>query len=75
MSVIVKYHIHAESPYQEYMQSVHGKALFEKGLVSFAAVCTDCHGVHNIQGVGEPHLAAKKPETCGKCHVLDLRRI
>jgi len=70
MSVVVKYHIHAESPYQEYMQSVHGKALFEKGLVSFAAVCTDCHGVHNIQGVGEPHLAAKRPETCGKCHSL-----
>jgi len=70
MSVIVKYHIHAESPYQEYMQSVHGKAVFEKGLVSFAAVCTDCHGVHNIQGVGEPHLAAKNPETCGKCHSL-----
>lgn len=70
MSVIVKYHIHAESPYQEYMQSVHGKALFQKGLASFAAVCTDCHGVHNIQGVGEPHLAAKNPETCGKCHTL-----
>jgi len=70
MSVIVKYHIHAEAPYQEYMQSVHGKAVFEKGLVSFAAVCTDCHGVHNIQGVGEPHLAARNPETCGKCHSL-----
>jgi len=69
MSVVVKYNIHAESPYQEYMQSVHGKALTEKGLVRFAAVCTDCHGVHNIQGKGSPHLQAKNPETCGTCHV------
>lgn len=72
MTVVAKYHIHAETPYQEYMQSVHGKAVFEKGLVSFAAVCTDCHGVHNIQGVGEAHLAARDPNTCGKCHVLIL---
>ena len=69
-AVVVKYHIHAETPYQEYRQSVHGKALFEKGLLTFAAVCTDCHGVHNIQGVGEPHLMARRPETCGRCHIL-----
>jgi hypothetical protein len=71
-AVVVKYHIHAETPYQEYRQSVHGKALFEKGLLTFAAVCTDCHGVHNIQGVGEGPLMAKRPETCGRCHVLIL---
>ena len=70
MNVVLKYNIHAESPYQEYMQSVHGKALFEKGLVTFAAVCTDCHGVHNIQGAGQIHMQAKDPATCGKCHVL-----
>jgi hypothetical protein len=69
-AVVVKYHIHAETPYQEYRRSVHGRALFEKGLLTFAAVCTDCHGVHNIQGVGNPHLMAKQPATCGKCHVL-----
>ncbi len=69
-AVVVKYHIHAEMPYQEYRQSVHGKALFEKGLLTFAAVCTDCHGIHNIQGVGEPNLMAKRPQTCGRCHVL-----
>jgi hypothetical protein len=69
MKVVVKYHIHAEAPYQEYLQSVHGKALFEKGLLRFAAICTDCHGVHNIQAAGTPGLEAKKPETCGRCHV------
>ena len=70
MAVVVKYHIHSEMPYREYMKSVHGKALFEKGLVQYAAVCTDCHGVHDIQGVGEPHLMAKQPQTCGRCHEL-----
>lgn len=70
MAVVVKYHIHSEMPYQEYMKSVHGKALFEKGLVQYAAVCTDCHGVHDIQGVGEPRLMAKQPQTCGRCHEL-----
>jgi hypothetical protein len=68
MNVIIKYNIHAESPYQEYMKSVHGRAVYEKGLAGFAAVCTDCHGVHNIQGVGEIHKQARNPETCGKCH-------
>lgn len=72
MKVVVKYHIHRESPYQEYMQSVHGKALYKDGLLFFAAVCTDCHGIHNIKGVGEKHLMARRPETCGKCHVLIL---
>ena len=68
MNVVVKYNIHAESPYQEYLKSVHGRAVFEKGLAGFAAVCTDCHGVHSIQGAGEVHKQARAPETCGKCH-------
>jgi len=72
MQVVVKYNIHAESPFQEYRKSVHGRALYDMGLLDFAAVCTDCHGVHNIQGVGAAHLAAKDPATCGKCHRLVL---
>ena len=69
MSVVLKYNIHAESPYKEYIRSVHGKALVAKGSATFAAVCTDCHGVHNIQGIGQVHMQAKDPVTCGKCHV------
>jgi len=68
MNVVVKYNIHAEFPYQEYLKSVHGRAVLEKGLAAFAAVCTDCHGVHDIQGVGEVHKQARDPRTCGKCH-------
>jgi len=70
MAVVVRYHIHRETPYQEYMKSVHGRALFEKGLLQYAAVCTDCHGIHDIKGVVEPHLMAKDPQTCGRCHEL-----
>jgi len=69
MQVVVKHHIHAEKPFQEYEQSVHGKGLYQAGLIDFAAVCTDCHGVHDIQPAGTPNLRARNPETCGKCHL------
>ena len=69
MKVVVKHHIHAEKPFEEYEQSVHGKALYRDGLIEIAAVCTDCHGVHNIQAAGTSKLRPRRPETCGKCHV------
>ncbi len=68
MEVVLKYNIHREAPYQEYLKSVHGTAAAGKDGVSFAAVCTDCHGAHDIQGVGRGEIAARKPETCGRCH-------
>jgi hypothetical protein len=36
-----------------------------------AAVCTDCHGVHDIQKSDDPKstvMAANLQRTCGKCH-------
>jgi cytochrome b subunit of formate dehydrogenase len=52
-----------------YKESVHGRAI-EKGSQK-AAVCTDCHGAHEIL----PAIDAKAPiykfnvaATCGKCH-------
>jgi hypothetical protein len=68
MQMVLKHNIHAEQPYREYEQSVHGKALFKDGMVSMAAVCTDCHGVHDIQANGEADLKPHQPATCGKCH-------
>jgi hypothetical protein len=68
MKVVVKYNIHQEAPYREYLKSVHGKSWKEGTGDTFAAVCTDCHGIHNIQGVGRGEIAARKPETCGRCH-------
>jgi nitrate/TMAO reductase-like tetraheme cytochrome c subunit len=69
MQAVIKHNIHAEKPFQEYEQSVHGKALFRDGLIEVAAICTDCHGVHDIQAAGSSDLKARRPETCGGCHV------
>ena len=68
MAVVLKYNIHAESPYREYSRSVHGRSLAPEGGPEYAAVCTDCHGVHDIQGVGAKTLQAREPRTCGACH-------
>ena len=47
----------------------HGK---KKGPgVRLAAVCTDCHGVHDIQKSDDPTstvMSANLQKTCGKCH-------
>ena len=58
-----------------YLESVHGRALLEKGL-SIAPVCTDCHGqqgtgAHEIQPVSRPASPmnrARVVATCGNCH-------
>jgi cytochrome b subunit of formate dehydrogenase len=55
---------------QYFERSVHGQALTQKGIVR-AAVCTDCHGAHNVQpgSVAVSTVAhAHVTETCGKCH-------
>ncbi len=52
-----------------YQQSVHGRAI-EKGSTK-AAVCTDCHGSHEILAANEQNSPISKfnvPATCGKCH-------
>jgi nitrate/TMAO reductase-like tetraheme cytochrome c subunit len=69
MAVVEKYHIRAESPWVEYQQSAHGKALLRDGLINFAAVCTDCHGIHTIEGEGTGEVSARRPDTCGRCHL------
>jgi nitrate/TMAO reductase-like tetraheme cytochrome c subunit len=69
MQVVIKHNIHSERPFQEYEQSVHGKALYRDGLTEVAAICTDCHGFHGIQAAGTPNLMPRDPETCGSCHV------
>jgi hypothetical protein len=52
-----------------YQESVHGRAI-ENGSQK-AAVCTDCHGGHEILAANEDHSPISKsnvPATCGKCH-------
>lgn len=57
-----------------YRDSVHGRALFDAGLVS-APACVDCHGSHGILPKADPTSQvshAKTPDTCGKCHAFIL---
>jgi len=57
------------TPVMNYQQSVHGKLSAEGN--DKAAVCTDCHGAHDIMGPGNPQSPIFKtnvPKTCGKCH-------
>lgn len=67
--VVLRHDIRFEKPYQEYEQSIHGKGLLKDGLLQVAAICTDCHGVHDIQGADQARPMAAQPETCGRCHI------
>jgi cytochrome b subunit of formate dehydrogenase len=56
-------------PFISYQESVHGRAT-ESGSKK-AAVCTDCHGAHQILSATDAKSAIYKfnvPATCGKCH-------
>jgi cytochrome b subunit of formate dehydrogenase len=56
-------------PFVSYQQSVHGLAV-EKGSKK-AAVCTDCHGAHEILAANDqksPIYKFNVPQTCGNCH-------
>ena len=60
---------HSAQPVAAYSQSVHGKAVAAGS--EKAAVCTDCHGSHEILAASEPRSAIFKfnvPATCAKCH-------
>jgi cytochrome b subunit of formate dehydrogenase len=55
--------------FMSYQESVHGRAVAAGN--SRAAVCTDCHGVHDIMSASAQKSPISKfnvPETCGKCH-------
>lgn len=62
---------HSAQPFINYQQSVHGKSITNQGENSKAAVCTDCHGTHEILQGGNPKspiFKANVPFTCAKCH-------
>ncbi len=63
-----KYRIPIRNPYQLYEESVHYYAIL-KGKKG--AICSDCHGVHDIDVSTSPKSKINKyriPETCSKCH-------
>jgi formate dehydrogenase gamma subunit len=60
---------HNIQPFVSYEQSVHGKAVANGSQK--AAVCTDCHGVHEILAANDSKSSIFKfnvPATCAKCH-------
>jgi len=55
--------------FYSYQDSVHGRAVANGSQE--AAVCTDCHGTHQILPASDPKSPISKfnvPATCGKCH-------
>jgi hypothetical protein len=56
--------------YAEYLTSVHGKLLMEKGDTR-VATCVSCHNTHEIRRKRDPLASVyhtNVPETCGRCH-------
>ncbi len=61
---------HTSSFIASYEESVHGR-LYHSGNQN-AAVCSDCHGAHEMMRVSDPNSKIYKfnvVSTCGKCHV------
>jgi len=57
-----------------YDKSVHGAAI--RNGNKNAAVCIDCHGVHNLKKAANPQSSVNHfriPEVCGKCHISIAR--
>jgi predicted CXXCH cytochrome family protein len=50
-----------------YVASVHGSALIQEDNPD-VPVCTDCHGVHNIQDPRTALFRVESPELCAGCH-------
>ena len=56
-------------PFLSYQDSVHGRAVANGSQK--AAVCTDCHGTHEILPASDPKSPISRfnvPATCGQCH-------
>ncbi len=59
-----------ESILENYVDSIHGVGLFEKGL-TVTAVCTSCHSAHEILPHTDPRStinAKNLAGTCMQCH-------
>ncbi|MCJ7498551.1 MAG: cytochrome c3 family protein [candidate division Zixibacteria bacterium] len=74
-SMAKKYNIPVENPYKLYHESIHGKAIEEKGLIN-SAVCNDCHESHSLKEATDTSSLIYRynvPSTCGKCHYGDYQ--
>lgn len=53
--------------FDTYKNSVHGNALIQEDNPD-VPVCTDCHGVHNIQDPRLDQFRVDEPDLCAGCH-------
>jgi cytochrome b subunit of formate dehydrogenase len=63
------------APFTSYEQSVHGRAVADGSTK--AAVCSDCHGAHEIRNAGDPQspiFKANVANTCAKCHASEKEK-
>ncbi len=61
---------HLANVYPQYMDSIHGYAVSQEGLL-VAANCESCHGSHHVLSHTNPLSPTYRtniPATCGKCH-------
>lgn len=61
---------HLANVYPQYMDSIHGYAVSQEGLL-VAANCESCHGSHHVLSHTNPQSPTYRtaiPATCGKCH-------
>ena len=68
LEVVRRHHINVPDPLKAYEQSAHFRASQEG---QHAAVCSDCHGSHQIHKASDPEASiyrTRVPQTCGKCH-------
>ncbi|MGA8188825.1 MAG: cytochrome b/b6 domain-containing protein [Candidatus Sulfotelmatobacter sp.] len=69
-----RHQIPVAHPVNSYKQSVHGRAV---ALGKDAAVCSSCHGSHDIYPATDERSKVnhwKVPETCGQCHMEIARQ-
>lgn len=65
-----RHNLPEQDTFTAYENSVHGRAIEEKGLI-VAAACNDCHGTHEIKPLDDPDSIGHKsniPAVCGQCH-------
>ena len=56
----------------EYVTSVHGKEVMEKGNPK-AAICSDCHTTHDIEDPAVDSTRIAITKNCGNCHAENLK--
>ena len=65
-------HIPADNVVSNYTESIHGEALFKKGLIA-APSCVSCHTAHHILPADDKRSTIARESianTCAKCHAM-----